>query len=395
MDNETNRSYSNQTLVTLLGRNPEEHAGSINPPVERTSTRVFSTLDDLEAAHSTGKLSDFLGSSSPEWLESAIAQLEGGNCQVLASSTGMASLAIVFLSVLKSGDHLLMPDSVFWPTRKVANDLLKRVGIEVSYYDPMIGASIIEEMQSNTRLVMTESPGSNSFEVQDIEAITRAAHDAGVLVATDNSWATPLYFKPLEHGVDFSISAVTKYISGHSDVVLGTVAVRDEQFRRLRDTANQLGNYCSPDDAFLALRGLRTLSVRLQQHQKSGIRIAKWLQQRPEVQTVLHPALPSCPGHEFWKRDFSGATGLFSVIMKPLSRPQLVCFLDSLNLFKLGYSWGGFESLILPINPENERTVVPWQYRGTAIRISVGLEDPLDLEADLENAFSRLAGSQL
>jgi len=391
MDTELHRPYSNETLVTLLGRSPAEHSGSVNPPLERTSTRIFSTLEELEAAHSTGKLSDFLGSATPEWLESAVAQLEGNDCHVVASSTGMASLAIVFLSALETGDHLLMPDSVFLPTRKVADGLLKRLGVGVTYYDPMIGAAIRDEMLPNTKLVLTESPGSNTFEVQDIAAITKAAHDAGALVATDNSWATPLYFRPLDHGVDFSISALTKYFVGHSDVLLGTVATTGKQIARLRETANLMGNGCSPDDVFLALRGLRTLAIRLQHHGKTGLRIAKWLQQRPEVQTVLHPALPSCPGHEFWKRDFSGATGLFSIIVNPLSRPELVCFLESLKLFKLGYSWGGFESLILPMNPENERTVVPWTHDGTVIRICVGLEGPEDLEADLEFGFSRLA----
>ena len=391
MDFECTQQYSDETLVTLIGRDPNQHSGSVSPPVERTSTRIFSTLDKLEAAHSTGILSEFLGSTTPEWLERAVAELEGKGSRVVASGTGMASLAIVFLSVLETGDHLLMPDSVFWPTRKIGDDLLKRLGIEVSYYDPMIGSNVGDMMRPNTKLVLTESPGSNTFEVQDIPAIVKAAHSAGALVATDNSWATPLYFKPLKHGVDFSVSAITKYIVGHSDVLMGTIATTDDHIARLRTTANQLGNSCAPDDVFLALRGLRTLAIRLRHHGDAGLRIAKWLQQRPEVKVVLHPALPSCPGHEFWKRDFAGATGLFSVVMNRLSRSELVGFLQGLKLFKLGYSWGGFESLILPLNPEKERTVTPWTHNGTVIRINVGLENPDDLEADLEVAFTRLA----
>jgi len=383
--------YRTETLVTLLGRDPSAHAGSVSPPVERTSTRVFQTLDELEAAHATGKLSDFLGSATVEWLEDAVAELEGGDCQVLASGTGMASLVTVFLAVLETRDHLLMPDSVFWPTRKVGDELLRRLGIEVSYYDPMIGSAIADVMRANTRLVLTESPGSNTFEVQDIPAIAAAAHAAGALVVTDNSWATPVFFQPLAHGADFSVSAVTKYIVGHSDVLMGTIATSGDRMARLRDTANLLGHSCAPDDVFLALRGLRTLAIRLRHHEQAGLRIARWLQQRPEVQAVLHPALPSCPGHEFWQRDFSGSTGLFSVVLKRLSRAQLVCFLESLSLFKLGYSWGGFESLILPVYPENERSVTTWSQDGTVVRINVGLENPADLEADLAHAFDQIA----
>ncbi len=391
MDKKSPLPYADQTMVTLLGRDPARHSGSVSPPVERTSTRVFSTLDDLEAAHSTGKLSDFLGSATPDWLEDAVAQLEGPGSHVLACGTGMGALAIVFLSVLGSGDHLLMPDSVFWPTRKVGDGLLRRLGIDVSYYDPMIGAEIAEQIRPETRLILTESPGSNTFEVQDIPAITKAAHAAGVLVALDNSWATPLYFRALDHGVDFSISAVTKYLIGHSGALMGTVATSGEHIARLRDTANQMGSGCAPDEVFLALRGLRTLAIRLRHHGEAGLRIATWLQQRPEVLTVLHPALPSCPGHEIWQRDFTGCTGLFSITMSRLSRAELVCFLESLKLFKLGYSWGGFESLILPVYPENERTVTPWTQDGTVVRINVGLEDPGDLVADLESAFRQLA----
>lgn len=393
MDSEAPRGYRDETLVTLLGRDPGRHAGSVSPPVERTSTRIFPTLEALEAAHGSGVLSEFLGSATPEWLEAAVAELEGPDARVVASGTGMASLAIVFLAVLDTGDHLLMPDSVFWPTRKIGDGLLQRLGIEVSYYDPMIGADIGRVMRPNTRLVLTESPGSNTFEVQDVPAIAAAAHARGALVAIDNSWATPLYFKPLDHGVDFSVSAITKYIVGHSDVLMGTIATREAHIGRLRETANQLGNACAPDDVFLALRGLRTLAIRLKHHGDAALRLAGWLDRRPEVRTVLHPALPSCPGHEFWRRDFTGSTGLFAVVLEPLTREELVGFLDGMKLFKLGYSWGGFESLVLPVHPARERTATAWpDDDGTVLRLNVGLEDPADLEDDLEAAFARLAG---
>lgn len=379
------------TRLTLLGRDPSQHNGSVSPPVERTSTRVFSTLEELEAAHSTGRLSDFLGSNMSIWLENAVAELEGSDSEVLVTGTGMSALTIVFLSVLKHGDEVLIPDSVFWPTRNVAENLLKRMGISSRYYDPMIGLGISELIGPKTRLVLTESPGSNTFEVQDIPAIVKSCHAAGVLVAIDNSWATPLLFKPLAHGVDFSISAITKYLIGHSDVFLGTVAAKGEHIAQLRATANQLGDNCSSDDIFLALRGMRTLGIRLRQHETSALKIAKWLAERPEVKKVLHPALESCPGHEIWKRDFSGSTGLFSVLFHPMTREQVARFVESLKLFKPGYSWGGFESLVLPLDPSGERTIVPWTESGTLIRFNVGLEDSADLQEDLEQGLIKLA----
>ena len=379
------------TRLTLVGRAPERHGGSVSPPVERTSTRVFASLAQMEAAHSTGVLSDFLGSETPRWLEQAVAELEGPDAVALATGTGMSALVIVFLSVLEQGDHMLMPDTVFWPTRKIAEGLLRRLGISVSYYDPLIAGRIDRQLRPETKLVLTESPGSNTFEVQDVPAIAAAAHEAGVAVAIDNSWATPLCFRPLEHGVDYSISAVTKYMVGHSDTILGAVATRPRHLPRLRETANLLGDGCSPDDAFLALRGLRTLGLRLRQHEDSALRVARWLAGRAEVQRVLHPALPSCPGHDVWARDFSGSTGLFSVLFRPLDRRRLELFVEGLRLFKLGYSWGGFESLVLPIDPSGERTVVPWTEDGTLIRFNVGLEDPDDLVADLEQALDRVA----
>jgi len=331
-----------------------------------------------------------LGSATPGYLEEAVAALEGEGAGALVTGTGMSALSIVFLTVAEAGSRILMPDNVFWPTRKMANGLFARFGVQVDYYDPMIGQEIEDLIVDTTRLVLTESPGSNTFEVQDIPAITAAAHSKGALVAIDNSWATPLNFRPLEFGVDFSISALTKYQVGHSDVIIGSVAAKPEWITKLRECANQVGDSVSADDAFLALRGLRTLGLRLAQHEKSGIEVANWLAKHANVIRVLHPALESCPGHETWKRDFSGSTGLFSVLFNPMSRSELEGFLQRLNLFKLGYSWGGFESLIIPCGLMSERQVTPWNEEGTLIRINVGLEQIDDLLNDLDAALQPL-----
>lgn len=392
MTNKQTAHLDDLTRLTQLGRDPSQHNGSVSPPVERTSTRVFSTLAELEAAHSTGRLSDFLGSNMSIWLEQAVSELEGSDCETIVTGTGMSALAIVLLTVLGQGDEVLMPESVFKPTRNIAENLLKRMGISVRYYDPVIGAGISKVIGPKTRLVLTESPGSNTFEVQDIPAIVKSCHAAGVLVAIDNSWATPLFFRPLEHGVDFSISAITKYLIGHSDVLLGTIAASKDQVAKLRATANQLGDGCSSDDIFLALRGMRTLGLRLRQHEASALQIAHWLAKRSNVIRVLHPALPSCPGNEIWKRDFDGSTGLFSVLFKPMSRRQLESLVEALKVFKPGYSWGGFESLILPIDPIGKNSVPHWTDEGTLVRFNVGLESANDLQNDLQQALDKISG---
>jgi len=388
------RSLHMLTTLTLLGRSPADHNGSVSPPVERTSTRVFDTLPAIEKAHSTGRLSDFLGSSTPDYLEDAVAKMEGEGAGALITGTGMSALSIVFLTVASAGSRILMPDTVFWPTRKMADGLLNRFGVRVDYYDPMIGAGIADIIDDDTCLVLTESPGSNTFEVQDIPAITQAAHAKGVPVAIDNSWATPLCFRPLDFGVDFSISALTKYLVGHSDVIIGSIAASPEWIEKLRNCANQMGDGVSADDASLALRGMRTLGLRLAHHQKAGLEVARWLAEQPNVIQVLHPALETCPGHAFWKRDFSGSTGLFAVLFRRMSRSELEGFLERLKLFKLGYSWGGFESLVLPFGDMPERQVTPWETEGTLIRVNVGLEEVGDLLNDLDNALAPLRDVQ-
>lgn len=379
------------TLAVTAGRHhPEQFGGSVSAPVDRAATRIFPDLPSIEAAHATGRLSAFLGSATPDHAAEAIAELEGGTGKSVVTSSGMSALTLTFLAALNHGEHLLMPDSVFGPTRSVANDLLARMGIESSYYHPLADeAALRAAMRPNTRLVLTESPGSNTFEVQDIPMIVRLAHEHGALVANDNSWATPFFFRPLDHGVDFSICAATKYLVGHSDAIVGTVTTPEHLFGRLQAVVRQVGDACSADNAWLLARGLRTLPVRMRQHDASTRRIVNHLLQQPGVRNVLHPALENAPGHACWKRDFSGASGLFGLLLDPLSRPELEGFLQTLKFFHLGYSWGGFESLVLPIEPDPARTFLAPQ-EGTLLRVHIGLEDADDLLADLDAAFAVL-----
>jgi len=384
------RHFRDDTICILAGREPARHDGSVSPPVDRAATRLFEDLPSIEAAHATGRLSAFLGSQTPEYLADAIAALEGSGAKAIVTSSGMSALSIVFLAVLSAGDHLLAPDNVFGPTRTIADDLLARMGIETSYYDPTDVGALADRLRANTRLVLTESPGSNTFEVSDIPAIAATAHAAGALVAIDNSWATPYLFKPLQHGVDFSICAATKYLLGHSDAIIGSIATTDRFIKRIQDTARQLGDGAGADDAWLTLRGMRTLPLRMRRHDQSARQIAEWLADRPGVRQVLHPALPTASGHALWQRDFTGASGLFGLLVEPLDRARLETFINSLQLFRLGYSWGGFESLALPIQPDATRKTLAFP-EGSLIRIHVGLEDPQDLVADLDGAF-RAAG---
>jgi cystathionine beta-lyase len=290
-----------------------------------------------------------------------------------------------------AGDHVLVTDSAYGPTRIFCDQILTRLGVTVTYYDPLIGAGIDELIRPNTRLVYLESPGSLSFEMQDTAAIAKLAHNKGALVLMDNTWATPLYFRPLDHGVDLVIQAGTKYIGGHSDVMLGTVSANAATLARLKNTVRYTGQCEGPDDVYLGLRGLRTLAIRLERHQKSGLAVARWLEQRPEVLRLLHPALPSHPGHAIWKRDFSGASGLFSMVLKPVPQKAYYAFLDSLELFGIGASWGGYESLAIPFDCAPLRTATRWQPGGPTVRFHIGLEAVDDLIADLERGFAALA----
>lgn len=375
------------------GRDPKAQMGVVNPPVYHASTVIFESLDELEkrtAAPFDGVYYGRAGTPTTFAFEDAVARLEGGY-RAIATGSGLAAIGAALTALLDAGGHLLMVDSAYGPTRKFCELVLKRFGVEVTYYDPLIGADIAGLMRPDTRVVFCESPGSLTFEVQDLPAIAAAAHEGGAVVIVDNSWATPLYFAPFEHGADVSIEAATKYLVGHSDVMMGAIVTTEPLYSRVRTTAAILGAAPGPDDCYLALRGIRTLAVRLARHQETGLELAEWCRGRNEVARVLHPALPSCPGHETWARDFTGASGLFSIILdKPYPRTALARMLDHMELFKMGYSWGGYESLILPADPAPMRTAVPWRAEGSLIRLHAGLEDVDDLIADLAAGFERL-----
>jgi cystathionine beta-lyase len=376
------------TRLAHAGRAPSRHHGFVNTPIYRGSTVLFPTVASLEANEQ-----DFtygrLGTPTVKALEETIAELEGGT-RTLLTPSGLSAIAATLLAFVSAGDELLVSDSVYRPTRRFCDHVLKRLGVKTIYYDPLIGAGINNLLGSKTKLVFTESPGSQTFEVQDIPAIAKAAHEAGAIVVLDNTWATPLYFKPFDHGVDVSIQAATKYIVGHADAMLGAITANQKAAPIVEKAHDELGLCPGPEDVYLGLRGLRSLSVRLARHQQSGLELARWLEGRPEVARVLHPALPSDPGHVLWRRDFTGASGLFAIILRSASHAALAAMLDGFNLFGMGYSWGGFESLILPFDPNDYRTATKWQAQGPALRLHVGLEDVEDLQADLEAGFERL-----
>ena len=382
-----------ETQLVAGGRDPFSYHGFVNPPVHHASTVLYPTAEDL--ANETGSYHyGRQGTPTSEALENAIALIEGERCAgVDLVPSGLAAISVAIMAVAGAGEHILIADSVYRPTRTLCNTLLARMGIETTFYDPLIGAGIEALFKPNTRAVFLEAPGSQSFEMQDVPAIAAVAHARKAAVLMDNTWATPLYFRALDKGVDLSIQAGTKYFGGHSDVMIGTVSANSEYRTRLRSTVRTLGLCVGPDDMYLTLRGLRTLAVRLSRHQDSGLRVANWLAARAEVASVLHPALPSCPGHDIWQRDFTGASGLFSIVLKPVSTAQLNAFLNALSLFGMGYSWGGYESLVIPFNCASYRTVTRWAPEGPALRFHIGLEDVGDLIADLERGFAALSAA--
>ena len=388
------------TIASHSGRDPQSHSGVVNIPVHRASTILWPTLEKLrgsrEILQGDAVTYGVHGTPGTFALEEAITAMEGGFRTRLAPS-GLAAVSGPLLAILKPGDHLLVTDNAYDPTRTFCNGMLRRFGVDTEFYDPCIGAGIARLIRPETRAVFMESPGSLTFEVQDVPAIAAAAHAAGALAIVDSTWGTPLHFKPFALGADISIHAATKYIAGHSDLVLGTVTANETAYPILREGWAELGLCASPDDAFLALRGLRSMPARLACHAASALRIAIWLREQQEVEAVLYPALPEDPGHALWKRDFSGACGLFSFAIQPAlsgNEPALAAMLDGMELFGMGYSWGGFESLILPVHPERIRTATEWPTnggpRGQLIRIHVGLEDPEDLIADLARGLKRL-----
>jgi cystathionine beta-lyase len=386
------------TKIVTAGRDPKSYHGFVNPPVYHASTVLYPNAEDF-LAHRARYQYGRRGTPTTEALELALQELESPLCAgVSLLPSGLAAISAALLSVVHAGDHVLVTDSAYGPTRTFCGQILSRLGVSTTYYDPGIGGGIAELIKPNTRAVYLESPGSLSFEMQDVAAIAKAAHEKGIhrkgaLVLMDNTWATPLYFRPLDHGVDLVIQAGTKYIGGHSDVMLGAVSANAATVEALKSTVRLTGLHEAPDDTYLGLRGLRTLGVRLDRHYQSGLAVARWLERRPEVLRVLHPALPSHPGHALWKRDFTGASGLFSMVLKPVPQKAHHAFINTLELFGIGASWGGYESLAIPFDCAPIRTATRWEPGGPTVRFHIGLEAVEDLTADLERGFAALAAA--
>ena len=380
------------TRLVHGGRGPGFSDGIVNPPVMRASTILFDNCADLEAANGDPDAGLYYGrrGTPTQWaLEDALTALEPGAAGTKLFASGVAAITTALLAVVKTGDHVLITDSAYEPTRLFADQMLKRMGITTQYFDPGIGAGIEALMLPNTTAILLESPGSLTFEIQDVPAITAVARARGVVTMLDNTWATALRMQPLALGCDISLQALTKYVAGHSDVMMGSATATKALLPRLKAATYRLGHTVSPDDAALALRGLRTLGVRLDRQEASALAIALWLEAQPAVDRVLHPALPSHPGHALWQRDFAGASGLFSFVLKHGNRHQLGALIDDLALFGIGFSWGGFESLALPIRMDGCRSVITLPFAGPIVRLSIGLEDPDDLIADLAQGLAR------
>jgi cysteine-S-conjugate beta-lyase len=391
----TRRKRRTATQLVTAGRDPQSNHGFVNPPVYHASTVLYPNAEDY-VAHRARYQYGRRGTPTTEALEQALQELEGPQCAGVALvPSGLAAISSALLAVVQAGDHILVTDSAYGPCRTFCDQILKRLGVTTTYFDPVIEAAAFGELfKPNTRLIYLEAPGSLSFEMQDISGLAKVAHDKGAVVLMDNTWATPLYFRPLEHGVDLAIQAGTKYICGHSDVMLGTVSANAETVAALKSTVRYTGLHEAPDDTYLSLRGLRTLGVRLERHYASGMAVARWLEARPEVLHVLHPAMPSHPGHALWKRDFTGASGLFSIVLKPVSQKAHYAFVDALELFGIGASWGGYESLAIPFNCAPFRTATKWDPGGPTVRLHIGLEAVEDLTADLEGGFAALAAAE-
>lgn len=391
------KGQGDATRLAHTGRGGTRHHGVVNPPVYHVSTVTFPSLKALKDA-TEGPQSDRAvtygrrGTPTTFALQDAIAALEGSGSTFLVPS-GLSAITLSLLAVLNPGDHLLMVDCAYAPARHFCDTVLRSLAIETTYYDPAVGADIDKLFRPTTRAVFLEAPGSVTFEMQEVSEIAVAARVHRIATLMDNTWATPVYFKPLAHGVDISIQSITKYVGGHADVMMGSVTASEPWLSKLRHWIHHLGLCVGSDDANLALRGLRTLETCLARHQATGIKLAEWLGDRREVSRALHPALVNHPGHSTWKRDFTGASGLFGVLLKPCSDEALAAFIDGLELFGIGYSWGGFESLIAPHDPSPIRSAVPWRANGRLIRIHAGLEDSDDLIADLSAGLARLASA--
>ena len=377
-----------ETRLVTAGRDTQAQKGFVNPPVVHGSTVLYPSADDLRAHRGEFQYGRH-GTPTTKALQDVLMALEGPQCAgVGLAPSGLAAISTTLLAVTKAGDHILVCDNVYRPSRNFCNGMLARYGVETTYFDPLIGSGIENLFKPNTRAVLVEAPGSQSLEMPDLPAIAAVAHARGALVIDDNTWATPLYHRSLDQGVDISMQAATKYIGGHSDIMFGTISANAGAWPIIAEAIRLLGVCAGPDDVFLALRGMRTLSVRLAQHYRSGLEIARWLERRAEVIRVLHPALEGDPGHTIWKRDFTGASGLFSIVLKPKPQAAVDAMLDSLKLFGMGFSWGGFESLAVPFNCSEYRTATQWEPGGPTLRLHIGLEGVDDLKADLERGFA-------
>lgn len=381
--------YRPDTIITHAGRDPAAHHGAVSVPVYRASTILLPTLETLDNKESLRLRYGRRGTPTTHALEDAICALENSDRALLAPS-GVMAISIVLMAYAEPGAHVLVTDSAYGPTRKFCESVLKKIGVATTYYDPASGEDIKDLIRPETRLIWMESPGSQTFEIQDVATIARVARSHSIVTVIDNTWSGGYFFKPLDHGVDISIQAGTKYISGHSDLMLGTIACRASEYERLRETYLRFGVCIGSDDAYLALRGLRTLAVRMRQHHVAGLEVAQWLQQQDEVVQVLHPGLPDNSYHNLWKSYFGGASGLFGFIIRETDRKRLVRMFDGFRLFGMGSSWGGFESLMTPSNPSVYRTATSWVPNGQTVRIHVGLEDPKDLIAEIRAGFDRL-----
>jgi cystathionine beta-lyase len=381
------------TRLAHAGRDPEGNFGIVNPPVYRASTILYPTLAEFEN-RSRRKFDGFAyglhGTPTTLALAEAVAELSGGFRTMVASS-GLAAVTQTLTALLRQGDHLLIADTVYGPTREFCTSVLARFGVDVTFYDPLVGGEIAGLLRDRTRVVYLESPGSLTFEVQDVPAIAAAAHARSAVVVLDNTWATPLGFRAFEHEVDVEVLAGTKHLAGHSDLLLGLITTRTEPlFRTIREGTTTFGDCVAPDVCYEGLRGLRTLGVRLRHHAASTLEVARWLQARPEVARVLHPALPGDPGHALWTRDFVGASSLFAILLRTESERAVAAMVEGMRLFRIGASFGGFESLITPARPAAQRTARPWREPGFLLRLHVGLEAVSDLIADLDEGFARL-----
>ena len=381
------------TKIIHSGRAPFDHYGAVNTPVYHASTILFPTMAQYLSRGTDPNVKvryGLRGTPTSFALEDALTELESGAGTILNPS-GLQAITMAFMAFVEPGDHILVTDNTYAPCRSFCDNLLSRFGVTTEYYDPLIGEGVKDLLRQNTKLIWTESPGSQTFEMQDIPVIADIARQAGVISIIDNTWSSGYFFKAIKNGIDVSIHASTKYISGHSDVMMGAIICNEATYEKVKETTDLFGNFAAPDDVYLTLRGLRTLSVRMSRQHTNGIKIAKWLEAHPLVKKVMHPALESDRGHHIWRRDFTGAASLFGFVISETDQIKVAAFLDGMKLFGMGSSWGGYESLLIPTFPNENRSVTKWEPDGQTMRIHVGLEDPEDLIADLENGLRRLS----